>query len=420
MNSLVSRLINFAKINLGLNDFDVSYVSNKIFDILQIEERNLVETDIVDVNVSTILNELYKKICSINHISISAFNKISDAIMDALTPLPSLINDQFQRLLSSNYAVAFDYYLSLMKSNNHINNIPYFGDKWFSNFNGYTMQYVLQESDMPLKNGLNARKICFDNKYCFTLKRSQDIINYIDFMTKNKSIKERYLSELEFVHTFENMFLLDNNDKIIGGENSLKFFHESSSYEFTNKYFLETKISVLNTIFSVLKLSSSNIDELIDAVLYIDNIWKILGENNYSIKCFTRQDDNVAFVILLNKNIKEDEDIYIKRTVDKDLMYLGVCILDGQTKKDISKIANILSNHTFDVEWYLAANEELVSYKDMIDDLLKDKQYCEDKNEAITLIQNYFSCKITNALTKYIVYNNSDLENIESFLNLIK
>ncbi len=123
MNSLVSRLINFAKINLGLNDFDVSYVSNKIFDILQIEERNLVETDIVDVNVSTILNELYKKICSINHISISAFNKISDAIMDALTPLPSVINEQFQRLLSSNYAVAFDYYLSLMKSNNHINNI---------------------------------------------------------------------------------------------------------------------------------------------------------------------------------------------------------------------------------------------------------------------------------------------------------
>ena len=216
------------------------------------------------------------------------------------------------------------------------------------------------------------------------------------------------------------MFLLDNNDKIIGGENSLKFFHESSSYEFTNKYFLETKISVLNTMFSVVKLSSSNIDELIDAVLYIDNIWKILGENNYSIKCFTRQDDNVAFVILLNKNIKEDEDIYIKRTVDKDLMYLGVCILDGQTKKDISKIANILSNHTFDVEWYLAANEELVSYKDMIDDLLKDKQYCEDKNEAITLIQNYFSSKITKALTKYIVYNNNDLENIESFLNLIK
>ena len=37
MNSLVSRLINFAKINLGLNDFDVSYVSNKIFDILQIQ-----------------------------------------------------------------------------------------------------------------------------------------------------------------------------------------------------------------------------------------------------------------------------------------------------------------------------------------------------------------------------------------------
>ena len=63
MNSLVSRLINFAKVNLGLNDFDVSYVSNKIFDILQIEERNLVETDIVDVNVNTILNELYKKIC---------------------------------------------------------------------------------------------------------------------------------------------------------------------------------------------------------------------------------------------------------------------------------------------------------------------------------------------------------------------
>ena len=53
-------------------------------------------------------------------------------------------------------------------------------------------------------------------------------------------------------------------------------------------------------------------------------------------------------------------------------------------------------------------------------ELLKDKQYCEDKNEAITLIQNYFSSKITNALTKYIVYNNNDLENIESFLNLIK
>ena len=52
--------------------------------------------------------------------------------------------------------------------------------------------------------------------------------------------------------------------------------------------------------------------------------------------------------------------------------------------------------------------------------LLKDKQYCEDKNEAITLIQNYFSSKITKALTKYIVYNNRDLENIESFLNLIK
>ena len=103
-----------------------------------------------------------------------------------------------------------------------------------------------------------------------------------------------------------------------------------------------------------------------------------------------------------------------------NLYNLGVCILDGQTKKDISKIANILSNHTFDVEWYLAANEELVSYKDMIDDLLKDKQYCEDKNEAITLIQNYFSSKINSALTKYIVYNNSDLENIESFLNLIK
>ena len=51
------------------------------------------------------------------------------------------------------------------------------------------------------------------------------------------------------------------------------------------------------------------------------------------------------FYIYRKGNIKEDEDIYIKRTVDKDLMYLGVCILDGQTKKDIEKQLHIWDNY---------------------------------------------------------------------------
>ena len=53
MNLLVSRLIDFSKKNLELKEDDVCYVSNKVFELLNVENGELVDNDIIDVTLDS-------------------------------------------------------------------------------------------------------------------------------------------------------------------------------------------------------------------------------------------------------------------------------------------------------------------------------------------------------------------------------
>ena len=423
MNLLVSRLIDFSRKNLELKEDDVCYVSNKVFELLNVENGELVDNDIIDVSLDSILSDLYKKICLTKHINITTFNDLVDKLMDILTPYPSVVMEQFTKNLNINYLTAFDYFISLLKSNNHINNIPSYNDRWTSSNEKYAFSYVLNDSTVNNGFGLNTRYIKIQDEdilYKFTFTRSQNIVNQILFEVKTDDIKKRYLNELHFVKRFPNMFLLDDNNHIIGGENSLMFFQHESFNELTNKFFVNTKISVLDSKFFTLKVVSKDENELIETLLYIDNIWKILGNNNYSVSCFTSNiNEYTAYIILLDKKLDCDH-LFVRKIEDISLVLLGVISLNGQTKKEISKLANVLSNHTFDLDWYLSANDDLVEYEEFIKNLIEQNKDCEDKVEAISIIQNAISEKLEDIINTLVVYNKNDKDNIDNFLSLLK
>ncbi len=423
METIVARLIKFAQMYLDLQKEDTRYVWDKLCRILKINDYNYETLDYYDNNIRAILDDLFKQLNSNGKKYLyNDFLLLSDEIMDVLTPLPSVINNKFHNEVNYAPTLAMEYLYNLNMNNNYINNISSYQDEWIDYKDDYKFKYIVEDSNNNSLNRPNKREIYFNfnNHDCtFLFNYSENLNREFEFKTTSEDIKDILSDEYEFLKTFNNLFICNVNNEFKGASKEINFFERKGSNMIINNFYPNTSIEILDTKFNTLLLRSDNKDEIIDTALYITNTWKILNPNNY-VYYITSIDDNyyAMRIVLLNKHLEEIDNIFVDNIIDTNFVYTGNVILNAQTKKDISKLANLLSDDTFDIDWYLNSNLELNKYKNMILQLIDRKNVKVDKNEAISTIQNEISINIDNALKELIAYNKD--EELISFINLLK
>lgn len=423
MYSIVSRLIKFASMNLELKDEDASVLALRLYKILGLEPQPLEETNFIDSNIKAILDDLYKKMSTKKVMPLSTFNSLCDELMDIITPLPSNINSKFNDLYHFSFNESLSYLYKININSNYICYRADYQDEWINYEDNYKFKYILSDLENYNVVSNNKRSVKINTlTTCsyFSFMRNENLPYEFSLDINSDDEKERLLIEYDFLKQFSSLFIGNSNKGYnLGALKELNFFEHKSSDMIVNNFFPNTSIEIYDHKFNTLVLRSDKIDELVDCILYVKNTWKIIDSNNYAYS-YVSLDGKFAIchLVLLNKELKDMDNIFINNITDDIFLFTGNVVLDYQIKKDISKLANVLSDESFDLEWYLDANKELIKYKELIVSLIDRKEKNIVKNEAVSQIQNAISDSIDNALKELIIYN--DNEEFKRFLNLLK
>ncbi|MCF0116530.1 MAG: hypothetical protein HUJ61_00590 [Bacilli bacterium] len=437
LNIDVENIISFAKKNLSLEEDDVTHSRLVIYKVLGLDYviDQIPAPNKLDANVEELYLDIFKDLKETEKFKEDIdINDIIDLVFDAVSPSQHDVITTFIDKAYKNVKSALEDYESLLINNHYIYSEGNKNDCWKQNDFNFTFN---KSSNFDLKSAPNKRAVRYNNfdKPCFIYFRRRQQIEKefeIRFEGDIKNKKEGYILDLEFVQKFPHLFLCAKRYDTYGGLlSSIDFFKRPIRDTIKNKFFKNSTIDLMDSRWTCFKLQSTSKDELADFIIYIENAWTIyktslndpVKKYNYCLPFITYEDDMFTCYLFLKNEVLDNnfKSIFGKDIISNTLLNIDVVSFDPSLQTSVSRLANIMSDKSFDIDWYINSNPELKPYKDFIVEMSESAGRKMGKDIAINLIKDQIAEELTEELNKLSMYddNDTDVEKLNKFIDIL-
>ena len=255
--------------------------------------------------------------------------------------------------------------------------------------------------------------------------------------------KQTFVNLFDFIDIFPSYFVGSNADLPIvggsilshehyqGGKHRFPLFDSKVRYEIKKQKYPSVRMEYLNWYNSVIKLSSTNRDELIELASHILNKWKqfdceevdiISHDSNGPHSTITpianmENGRYQLFMILRNNRCNEmhpdgifhahKEHHNIKSEGIGLIEAMGLFILPGRLERQIREVEFILSNSVKVDDEYLIS-KDIVIHKEMINKMIKDFGQENTKEKAHDIVINHINNTCLDILCNTSVFKKDD------------
>jgi len=338
----ISRFISYGLKNEMILETDFDYLNNRLSNLLKITPKNLKLTDGLS-NIDKIISIILKYAIEHNIIkdNIDEMDNFEALIMDLLTPRPSQVIDQFNKLYKIAPNIATNFFYNLMIKNNYIKtrrvnkNVKYDYDGLFGK-----LEITINVSKPEKTNKLVQKELSKDGKYnypsCVLCKENVGFYGRDKFngrtnlriipITLNKELfnlqyspyvyyqehaiifsnehvpmkitKETFKRLFDFVKLFPEYFIGSNAAlPLVGGSILGHEHYQGGKYKFPIEYAVSfqkyligsVELSLLNWPLSTIRIRSKSIHDLIEMADKIRKEFEIYQDNEAGIIPFTKR-----------------------------------------------------------------------------------------------------------------------------------
>ena len=266
---------------------------------------------------------------------------------------------------------------------------------------------------------------------------------------------------LDFVDLFPEYFIGSNaalpivggsilaHDHYQGGKKVLPVFDRESKQFFSSQSFPEVSISIVDWYNSIVRLTSKNKKQILEATEKIRTAWDIYNDENCDILCNSKienetiqhnaitpiasinSDKEYEFDLILRNNRTDEKHPYgifhpaeelhnIKQESIGIIEVMGLFILPGRLSKEANQIRDILMGKTkLDFEAFSQINHPLRKHISMIAQLATDFGTSLSENKANKVITDYINNACERILDTTAVFKNTEngQSAFEKFIN---
>lgn len=325
-NTLVNSLISYAKEKLYLESSDEIYVRNCLLAKLQVEDYH--PSDEKGLNLDDLITAIEQIAVKENLATEEELETFTTAIMDMISPLPSVVQTKFYDLyhqVSSEEACRFLFDLQVHNYYVKLNRIK-LNLFWKANFPNNYLEITINLSKPEKDNKVTAKLahevsikypkciLCYENLgytgrtdtpprqnirlIDFKLGEEDWFMQYSPYQYYEEHVvvihkdhvnmkidKSTFVKLCDFVDLFPNYFIgsnaslpivggsILNHEHFQGGKHLMPVFASSSKYELVKKGYEDCQISYLNWYNSCLKIISLNRESIIRFAQDILTIW---------------------------------------------------------------------------------------------------------------------------------------------------
>lgn len=499
INVTIKKLLTYASFKLDLQNWDLIYIQNRLLDILELdsyEDTEIDEKEIKELKVPDILiKELEDYLLALGKSNKEVELTITK-IMGVISPLPSAVLSKFLMLEKQNSQSALDYLYQLQIFNNYIQHTAVSKNKyWRADFEDNFLEITINLSKPEKKNSDIAKLIgktdvsypkcllCSENlgyagranhpsrvnirtiplhlndeewfmqysPYVYYHEHCIVILNNHEPMMMGRRI---FTSLLEFVKRFPTFFIgsnaelpivggsILNHEHFQGGGHKMPMMYAAPLLEIESKKYRNCKIEYLNWYNSVIKITSTSVNSIIDLGEEIYNAWTNYTDEENDIIAFTDKKHNTVtpiatkegkeyslYLILRNNRCNDEhpdgifhahKEYHNFKSEGIGLIEaMGMFILPARLDRQIRELAVLLNDDKFDIDTYFESHQDLEIHRSMITKLHQKL----GKSVSIDDGVEYIKCEINKAC-KGILGNVAvfkvDKENLEPLNRFIK
>lgn len=332
LHHIIQKLLYYAKVKLGLQEFDSIYVQNQLLDLFHLtsmENTSIDEKTIENLQVpDVLLEELRTYLKENTTYNDKEIERLLVKVMGIITPMPNDVISHFTTLEKENPQTALDYLYQLEIYNNYIQKTAVDRNLyWKAEFPTNYLEITINLSKPEKKNSDIAKLVgkkdvsypkcllCLENlgyagrddhparqnirmipvslndehwflqysPYVYYYEHCIVICGHHEPMQMGRRI---YANLLSFVDRFPCFFVGSNSELPIvggsilnhehfqGGSHLMPMMFSHPIIELENKKYKHTKIEYLDWYASTLRLTSKNKEELLDAAEHILAVWR--------------------------------------------------------------------------------------------------------------------------------------------------
>lgn len=473
----------FAQFAIAYGDFDAQdkrYVTNRILHLLQANDIQLTQTqqDVLPskpIELAWLLIEDAIERGVIEDVQ-SERDQLESALMDLLTPKPSTVNREFYKRFQLSPVEATDYFYQLSHANHYIKseaiakNIEYKVPTEYGDIE-ITINLSKPEKDAKqIEKEKNAPAthypkcaLCMENEGYFgsatqAARSNHRIIQmtvnqqnwgfqyspYLYFNEHSILLSEKHEPMCINRQTFENLIdfvkqlphytIGSNADLPVVGGSILSHNHYQAGRHdfpmalaevenaFSLAQFPEVEAGILRWPMSVIRLTSSNAQQLIEASEHIRTEWNAYSDESVNVKAFSQDGERHHTVtpiaryrhgayemdIVLRDNQRTEDypdglfhphpDVqHIKKENIGLIEVMGTAILPGRLKKELAEVEQyVLGDHSVDIG----------VHKPWADDMKQRYQF--DQSNAQTIIRQEVGYKFERVLQDAGVFKRTE------------
>ncbi len=502
INKTIKKLLTYATLKLDLHEWDLVYIQNRLLDVLGLDSYDDEEIDIDEINSltvpDTIIDELNDYLTDLGK-DAKERELLITKVMGIITPLPSAVLNKFLTLEKNDSQSALDYLYNLQIFNNYIQHTAVSKNKyWKAEFDNNFLEITINLSKPEKKNSDIAKLVgktditypkcllCKENlgyagranhpsrmnirTIPLVLNNEEWFMQYSPYVyyyehcivvLKNHEpmvMGRRIFSALlEFVSRFPTFFIgsnaelpivggsILNHEHFQGGGHKMPMMYSKPLLEIKTTKYQDCKIEYLDWYNSVIKISSTSKQSIIEAAESIYNSWckysdeenDIIdfsdGKKHNTVTPIATKDGNMfSLYLILRNNRCNDEhpdgifhahkEYHNFKSEGIGLIEaMGMFILPARLDRQIKELAVLLNDPNFDINNYFAEHQDLEIHRDMITKLHCSLGKTVTVEEGISIIKNEINLACKGILGNVAVFkvDKNNLKPLQRFIDIL-
>lgn len=490
LSIIIKKLTTYASKKLFLSENDLIYVQNQLLDAFNVSSLNDIDIDekeiddmIVPDNLITDVRHYLKEHTDYDNSQIELFIV---KVMGIITPYPSAVINRFLDLEKENPQKALDYLYNLEIANNYIQKTAV--DKnlyWKAEFEDNFLEITINLSKPEKKNSDIAKLVGKqDISYpkCLLCKENlgyagrhnhparenirtipmvlndekwflqySPYVYYYEHCIAISSVHEPmqmgrriFNNLLAFVDRFPCFFIGSNSELPIvggsilnhehfqGGKHLMPMMYAKALFSVPVSLYPNCQVDYLNWYNSVIRITSSSREELLNCAESIYNSWCqyenkqadiIPFEGNVKHSTVTpvarKEKDKYIFYMILRNNLVNDihpDGIFhahkeyhnIKSEGIGLIEAMGMFILPARLERQTNELAVLLEDCSIDFDLYIKNHSDLAIHRDFILELRHQLKDNVSHEAAIEMIRKKINIVCKNILENVAVFKNND------------
>lgn len=502
INKTIKKLLTYASLKLDLQDWDLIYIQNRLLDVLGLDSYAESEIDVNEIEKLTvpdiIIDELNEYLIDIGK-DAKERELLITKIMGIVSPLPSAVLNKFLKIEKINSQEALDYLYNLQIFNNYIQHTAVSKNKyWKAEFENNFLEITINLSKPEKKNSDIAKLVgktdvtypkcllCGENlgyagrvnhpsrmnirtiplvlndeewfmqysPYVYYYEHCIVILKNHEPMMIGRRI---FNSLLEFVNRFPTFFIgsnaelpivggsILNHEHFQGGGHKMPMMYSKPLLEIKTHKYQDCKIEYLDWYNSVIKISSTSKQSIIEVAESIYNSWCNYSDEENDIVAYsegkkhntvtpiaTKEGNRFSLYLILRNNRCNEEhpdgifhahkEYHNFKSEGIGLIEaMGMFILPARLDRQIKELAVLLNDPEFGIDAYFDSHKDLEIHREMITKLHSSLGRVVTIEEGVLAIKNEINKACKGILGNVAVFkvNKENLKPLQKFIEIL-